>query len=137
MWTCPSCGQHFVNKNQLHSCKDKTLGDFLAGKSEHATALFWQFVRVYQERHPVTIHPTKSMVAIAAKTRIAYITRIGRDFVDITFPFDKAYAENLCFHKIARVPGTDQYNHHFRLMAKQDLNKEILGYMKLAYQRGK
>ena len=84
----------------------------------------------------MTIHPTKSMIAFAAKTRIAYVTRLGRDFVDITFPFNKAYADNLCFHKIAQVPGTKQYNHHFRMQNKDDVNEEVLYYMKLAYEEG-
>jgi hypothetical protein len=31
----------------------------------------------------------------------------------------------LCFHKIAQVPGTRQYNLHPRLRDKKDLNAEI------------
>jgi len=76
------------------------------------------------------------MIAFAAKKRIAYITRLGRDFVDITFPFNKAYTDNLCFHKIAQVPGTNQYNHHFRMLHHDDINEEVLDFMRLAYQEG-
>jgi len=136
MWTCPLCGQQFVNNNQVHSCNDKTLTDYLTGKTEHTVSLFWHFVRQYQGVGEVTIHPTKSMIAFAAKKRIAYITRLGRDFVDITFPFNKAYTDNLCFHKIAQVPGTSQYNHHFRMMYHDDVNQEVLHFMKLAYEEG-
>jgi hypothetical protein len=128
------CGQQFVNNNQVHSCLDKTLADFLNGKTDHTVGLFWHFVRQYQELGKVTIHPTKSMIAVAAKTRIAYITRLGRDFIDITFPFDQPYPDNLCFHKIAQVPGTRQFNHHFRMQREDDINEEVLQFMKLAYQ---
>lgn len=136
MYTCPLCGQQFVHSNQVHSCNDKTLADYLTGKTEHTVSLFWHFVRQYQEIGKVTIHPTKSMIAVAAKTRIAYITRLGRNFVDVTFPFDKAYTDNLCFQKIAQVPGTRQFNHHFRMQDKEDINEEVLHFMKLAYERG-
>jgi hypothetical protein len=136
MWTCPLCGQQFVNNNQVHSCNDKTLADYLSGKTEHTLSLFRHFVQRYQEVGKVTIHPTKSMIAFASKKRIAYITRLGRDFVDITFPFDKAYTDNLCFHKIAQVPGTNQYNHHFRMLHHDDINEEVLHFMRLAYQGG-
>jgi hypothetical protein len=35
------------------------------------------------------------------------------------------------------VPGdAKQFNHHFRMYAKEDLNREVLKYMKLAYQLG-
>lgn len=136
MWTCPLCGQQFVNNNQVHSCNDKTLADFLKGKTEYTISLFWHFVHNYQQLGTVTIHPTKSMIAFAAKTRIAYVTRLGRDFVEITFPFDKPYDDNLCFHKIAQVPGTKQFNHHFRMQLKEDINDEVLHYMKLTYEAG-
>ncbi|MFI5131193.1 MAG: DUF5655 domain-containing protein [Chitinophagales bacterium] len=125
-----------MNNNQVHSCHDKTLNDFLKGKSDHTISLFWHFVQQFQEIGKVTIHPTKSMIAFAAKTRIAYVTRLGKDFVDVTFPFNKPYNDNLCFEKIARVPGQQQFNHHFRMYAKEDVNEEVVGFMKLAYEEG-
>jgi hypothetical protein len=118
----------------MHSDNDKILADFLKGKSEHTISLFWHFVQQYQKIGKVTIHPMKSMIAIAGITRMAYVTRLGKDFVDITFPFAKSYHDNLCFHKIAQVPGQQQFNHHFRMMRKEDLNKEVEGFMRLAYQ---
>ena len=129
------CRQTFVNTNQSHSCNDKVLADFLDKKSELTISLFWHFVDAYQKMGKVTIHPTKSMIAIASDTRIAYITRLGKDFVDIVFPFNKAYADNLCFHKIAQVPGTTQFNHHFRMCRPEDVNKEVKSYMKLALKK--
>ena len=134
MWTCPLCSQQFLNNNQSHSCNDKTLNDFLEKKSEHTISLFWHFVQQYQEIGKVTVHPTKSMIALAAKTRMAYITRLGKDFVDVTFPFSQPYHDNLCFHKIAQVPGQQQFNHHFRMYRKEDVNEEVIGFMKLAYE---
>ena len=77
------------------------------------------------------------MIAFAAKTRIAYITRLGKDFIDITFPFSKPYNDNLCFHKIVQVPGLQQFNHHFKMYRKEDINEEVIGFMKLAYEEGR
>lgn len=133
MWTCPFCKQKFIKTNQVHSCGDKTLDDFLAGKSEYTIELFWHFADNYQKIGKVTIHPTKSMIGFAAKTRMAYVIRLGKNFVDIVFPFDKSYPDNLCFHKIAQVPGSQQYNHHLRLTSADDLNSEVKKFMKLAY----
>ena len=82
----------------------------------------------------ITVHPTKSMIAIAGKTRMAYIIQLGKNFMDIVFPFKQAYADNLCFVKIKRVPGSDDYNHHFRMCFKEDINEEIKYYMKLALE---
>lgn len=136
MWTCPLCNQLFVNTNQTHSCGDKVLADFLKGKSEHTLSLFWYFVERYQQLGKVTIHPTKSMIAIAGRTRIAYVIRLGKNFLDIVFPFAQEYPDNLCFHKIAKVPGSQQYNHHFRMYSREDVNEEVLRFMKLSYDLG-
>lgn len=136
MWTCPLCRQQFVNNNQVHSCGDKVLADFLDGKSALTVSLFWYFVNHYQEMGKVTVHPAKTMIAFAARTRIAYLARLGKDFIDIIFPFDQPYTDNLCFHKIAQVPGTHQYNHHFRMYRQEDLNEEVQQFMQLAYQGG-
>jgi hypothetical protein len=136
MWTCPHCKQRFVNTNQVHSCGDKVLDDFLKGKSEHTVSLFWHFVQCYKELGDVTIHPTKSMIAFAAKTRFAYVIRLGKDFVDVVLPFSKPYNDNTCFHKIAQVPGSEQYNHHLRLVSSDDINKEVKGFMKMALKEG-
>ena len=136
MWTCPLCCQQFVNTNQLHSCGDKVLADFLKEKSEQTVSLFWYFTGQYQQMGNVTIHRTKSMISLAAKTRIAYIIKLGKNFVDVVFPFNKPYNDNLCFHKIAQVPGSQQFNHHFRMCSEDDINEEVKHYMKLAYEGG-
>jgi hypothetical protein len=134
MWTCPICEQKFVRNGQTHSCKDKELSDYLAGKSEHTVALFWHFIESFQQIGKVTVHPTKSMIALAAKTRMAYITRLGKDFMDVSFMFEQPYNDNLCFMRIAQVPGTSQYNHYFRMMNPADVNKEVKKYMKMVYK---
>ena len=110
----------------LHSCNDKTLNDFLKGKPEYNISLFWHFVRQYQQPGKVTVHPTKSMIALAAKTRIDHTARSRKDFVDVTFPFYKPCNDNLCFPKIAQVPGQQQFDHHFQMHRKEDGNKERL-----------
>jgi len=133
MWTCPLCSRQFVNSNQQHSCNDKTVADFLNGKSQHSISLYWHFIKCYEQIGDIAIQPTKTMIAVAAKTRFAYITRIGKDFIDIVFPFKESYNDNVCFHKIAKVPGQEQFNHHFRMQQTEDVNLEVQFFMKLAY----
>ena len=133
MWTCPLCNQSFKNNNQQHSCGDKLLQDFLNGKSEHTISLFHYFIEQYNRIGKITVNPTKTMIALAAKKRMVYVTQLGKNFVHIVFPFDKPYHDNLCFQKIAQVPGSQQFNHHFRMFLKEDINEEVISFMKLAY----
>jgi hypothetical protein len=137
MWTCPLCNQQFVNTNQVHSCQDKQLSDFLSGKSAHTIELFYHLVDEYRQIGEVKIHPTKSMIAIGARTRFAYVIQLGKNFIDVVFPFKQAYNDNLCFNKIKPVPGSDDFNHHLRIYLKEDINDEVRVYMKMAYDNGR
>jgi len=132
MWTCPLCLQQFVRDHQYHSCRDKEIIDFFKWKPEHVQEVFDHFITSFQALGDVHYHPTKSMIAFSAKTRIAYLTRVGKNFIDISFMFHQPYNDNLCFHRIANVPGTDQYNHYFRLLYKDDINEEVKYFMQLA-----
>lgn len=124
--------------SQRTESHEPSLNEFLKGKSEHTLALFHHFVEEYRKIGSVTLHPAKTMIGIATpRKRIAYITQLGKNFVHIVFPFEEPYPDNLCFQKIAQVPGDQQYNHHLRLLAKEDVNAEVKKFMKLAYQKGK
>lgn len=115
---------------------NKTIEDFLTGKSDHTKSLFHHFVNEYSKIGDVTLHPAKTMIGVANdKKRIAWITQFGKDFIHIMFPFSNQYPDNLCFQKIAQVPGNDhQFNHHFRMLYKDDITEEIIRFMKLAYK---
>jgi len=134
MWTCPLCDRNFTKNNQAHSCNDKTLDDFLKGRSAHTTELFYHFIKACKQMGSIAVHPTKSMIAIAGKKNFAYIPQLGKDFMDVVFPFKKIYDDNLCFVKIKPVPGSNDYNHYFRMCFKEDINEEVKKYMKLAFE---
>ncbi len=115
------------------------LNDLLKGKSSHTLALFNHFVDEYKKIGAIALRPAKTMIGIAtSRKRVAYVTQLGKDFIHVVFPFEQAYPDNLCFQKIAQVPGdAKQFNHHFRMYAKEDVNQEVKKFMKLAYQLGK
>ena len=111
------------------------LSAFLSGKSEQTLLLFNHFISEYQKIAPITLHPAKIMIGIANEhRRIAWVTQLGKNFVHIVFPFKQEYPDNLCFPKIAQVPGdAHQFNHHFRMYNVEDVNEEVLVFMRMAY----
>jgi hypothetical protein len=115
-----------------------TIEEHLSGKSSHTQQLFFHFVDEFGKIGKVTVHPAKTMVGIATpRKRIAYVTQLGKDFIHVVFPFNKPHHDNLCFQKIAQVPGdAKQFNHHFRMLAKEDINAEVRKFMKLALEEG-
>jgi len=115
---------------------DKTLSDFLEGKSLYTVALFDHLVTEYRQIGGVSIHPLKSMIAFAADKKFAYVIQLGKNFIDVVFPFKQPYQDNFCFNKIKQVPGTNDYNHHLRIYLPEDINDEVRHYMRLAYENG-
>ncbi|WP_158992829.1 DUF5655 domain-containing protein [Mucilaginibacter sp. L196] len=115
---------------------DNDLSRFLSGKSEQTLSLFNYFISEYQKLAPVTIHPAKTMIGIAnSHRRIAWITQLGKNFIHVVFPFKQEYPDNLCFQKIAQVPGdSQQFNHHFRMYNAEDVNVEVMKFMRMAFE---
>lgn len=134
MWTCPVCNREFTRNNQYHSCNEKTLQEFIKGKSIHSIELLEHFINEYKKIGNISVHATKSMISISGKKGVAYIIQLGRNFIDIVFPFKQAFNDNLCFVKIKQVPGSNQYNHHFRMCFAEDINDEVISFMRKALE---
>ena len=122
---------------QNHNTHDlSNLEEFLKGKSDHTLMLFHHFINEFQKVGSVTLHPAKTMIGIAnSHKRIVYITQLGKNFIHVVFPFKERYEDNLCFQKIAQVLGQNQFNHHFRMLRKEDVNEEVIGFMRLAFKQ--
>jgi hypothetical protein len=121
-------------ENRYNTDDPQHLNEFFAGKSDHTLALFDHFIREFEKIGSVTIHPAKTMIGIAnSHKRIVYITQLGKNFIHVVFPFKEPHQDNLCFQKIAQVPGDMQFNHHFRMLNKEDVNDEVRKFMQMAY----
>ncbi|TCD00681.1 hypothetical protein EZ449_20160 [Pedobacter frigidisoli] len=113
--------------------EEKQLSDFLNGKTEYTLGLFRFFIAEFAQFGKVNLRATKSMIAIESTHGFAYITQLGKNFVHVVFPFEIPFKDNLCFIKIAQVPGTNQFNHHLRIYFTEDINEEVKRFMKMAY----
>lgn len=109
----------------------------LAGKSSEALSLYGEFVNAFISEGALGEEFLKSMIAITGPNgHAAYVTQVGKNFIHAVFPFPKAFPDNLCFTKIAPVPGQQQVNHHFRMLSADDLNDEVRGFMRHALAPG-
>ncbi len=124
-----------MNSDRFKTEHTNQLSDFLAGKSDYTLSLYNHFLTKFKKIGDITVEPTKTMIGISnSHRRIAWVTQMGKNFIHVVFPFEQPYYDNLCFQKIAKVPGQQQFNHHFRMLSVDDLNKEVLGFMRLAYK---
>lgn len=124
-----------MSEQQFPYPPDPLIDSFLKGKPEHTLHLFHTFLLAFDRLGPISLHATKSMIGVGkGQQKIAWITQLGKNFIHIVFPFPVPYPDNLCFQKIAQVPGQQQYNHHLRILSPEDINEEVLTFMKKALQ---
>ena len=116
--------------------KSRSLDEWFLNKPL-AKALFNQLFSEFGKIGNVSVRPVKTMIVIStARKGIAYAVP-GKTFLHVVIPFTQPYPDNLCFQKIVQVPGTQkQFNHHLRLLSKEDLNAEVKKFLKLAYKEG-
>ena len=115
--------------------EEHELSSFLTGKSEHTLMLFHHFVARFKTVGDISLHPAKTMIGVVnSHKRIAWITQLGKNFIHVVFPLREPHYDNLCFQKVAQVPGSNQFNHHLRILNMDDVNEEVLGFMRIAYQ---
>lgn len=108
---------------------------FLAGKSETTLDLFHHFISEYEQMGTIRLEATKTMIAIDnGQKRVAWITQLGKNFIHVVFPLKQPFYDNFCFQKVAQVPGSNQFNHHFRMLNKDDVNSEVKSFMRLALE---
>ena len=116
----------------------QSLNEFIAGKSPRSVALLRHFISQFGRVGKVAAIPAKTMIGIATdRKRIAYVTQLGKAHIRVVFPFTERHDDNLCFEKIAQVPGdARQFNHHLRIESEEDVNAEVMKFMKMAYEQG-
>lgn len=107
--------------------------DFLKGKTEYTLGLFRFFMSQLNTFGVVNVSETKTMIVIYSTVKFAYITQLGKNFIHVVLPFNQSFDDNLCFSKIAKVTGTNQFNHHLRIYSVEDLNDEVHHFLKLAF----
>jgi hypothetical protein len=118
--------------------EDRQIDMFLVGKSDHTLMLYNHFLTEFKKIGDIKVEPTKTMIGISnAHKRIAWVTQLGKNFIHVVFPFKQLYEDNLCFQKVGQVPGQQQFNHHLRVLNAEDINEEVMAFMRMAYEEEK
>jgi hypothetical protein len=113
---------------------ERSLADFLEGKTEHTLALYQRLISEFEAIGTIRVQAAKSMICIAGDRNFAYVIQLGKNFIDLVLPFKQTFPDNLCFRKIKPVPGSGDFNHHLRIQAFEDFNEEVVWYMSMAYR---
>jgi hypothetical protein len=133
LWTCPRCGNAFVNRNQWHSCRRHDLAAPFAGKPPEIRALFDRFREMVEACGAVRLQPYRDHVAFMVEVRFAGATPRTR-WLDIGFWLTRR-VDSPRFHRIETLyPGA--HVHRLRVTQPAQLDAELAGWVREAYAVG-
>jgi hypothetical protein len=132
LWTCPKCGRRFVGRNMWHACGDHSVEKFLEGKGERARELFDRFESLIAACGPYEVAPAKTRVAFMGRVRFASVNSVSDRAMNVHFGLPRALRH-------PRVRKVEQfgswYVHHLRVSAPDELDDELLGWLRESYQQ--
>ena len=120
--------------NQTHSCGSYTVEQHLGGKSSDVISLYEQFVALVKRCGPVTIVP--------AKTRIGFQVRMIFTALSVrqrSLDCHVVLSRRLESARFMRIQSLSPRNHvhYFSIKSPEDLDDEVLGWLREAYEVGR
>jgi hypothetical protein len=134
LWTCPKCNRQFVTPNMPHSCGKFSVEQFLAGKSEHAVALYQRFAELINHCGSVQIAPAKTRVGFQVRMIFAAINKLN----DNGLHAHVVLTRQLKSPRFKRIEMMYRkcYVHHFVIETIDELDDEVKSWLQEAYEVG-
>ena len=120
--------------NQTHSCGSYTVDQHLEGKSSEVTSLYEQFVALVKRCGPVTVVPAKTRIGFQVRMIFAALNVRQR-----SLDCHVVLARRLENPRFMRIQSLSPRNHvhYFSIKSPEDLDGEVLGWLREAYEVGK
>jgi Bacteriocin-protection, YdeI or OmpD-Associated/Domain of unknown function (DUF5655)/Domain of unknown function (DUF1905) len=133
LWTCPRCGNQFVNKNGFHSCRRWSLDEAFRGRPAFVRELFQHVRALIETCGPVRMVPYRDRVGFMVRVRFAGATP-KRDCLEIGFWLPRRIASER-FHKVETI-YPNAHIHVLRIRQAAELDSEVFEWIKEAYAVG-
>jgi Domain of unknown function (DUF5655) len=133
LWTCPKCGRRFVSRNLWHACGDYSVEGFLQGKGTRARELFQRFEELIAACGPYEVAPAKTRVAFMVRVRFAGVQTVSDRGMTVAFALSRPIPHPRIRKVEEIVPGW--FGHTLRVTSPEDLDEEVLGWLRESYQQ--
>jgi len=134
MWSCPTCGRAFANRNQAHSCRPlRTLDDHFVGTSPEVRMTFDRVLAEVAALGPVSVLAEQTRIALHLRMSFAaFMPRkswLGGHLV---------LARRVESRRITRVDAYSARNvvHSFRLSGPDSVDDQFVRWLGEAYRVG-
>jgi len=129
LWSCPSCGRKFANRNQAHSCGRFTVEDLLAGKPPEIVEWYERLVDMIQRCGDVVVAPTKTRILFKVRTVFAAVG-LCKNWLDVVFVLGR-HVKHGRIRKIQdEYPGSV---HTLRIEKAEELDGTLAGWLQEAH----
>jgi len=133
LWTCPKCGHRFVTPNMWHSCSRHSLDDHFKGKAPILRKIFDRYLALAKKCGPVTVYTQKTRIIFQMRVRFAGAV-VKKNWIEGGV-WLKRKVEYPRFFRI-ESPTPRDHIHRFRLTKLEDIDNELLEFLREAYAVG-
>lgn len=134
LWTCPGCGNEFVNRNQYHSCATHAVEDVLEGMSAPVRAWFARIRTMVEANGPVKTVAYRDRLAFMVRVRFAGVTPRTR-WLDLSLWLPER-VESSRWHRVETLTPNATV-HVLRVTDAGQLDDEVAGWIAQAYAVGR
>ena len=130
-WRCPRCGRPFNDKQQIHTCGDYTVRQYLEGHSGGAVELYRRFAERIRLCGPIIVVPERHRVVFQTRLVFASVERLSDDGLQ-GYLVLRRQVDSPRFSNIETVSALEHL-HHFLVRGLDDLDDELTAWLTEAY----
>jgi hypothetical protein len=132
LWKCPVCKRKFAQRSQAHSCRPVSIDTHFQGKPPRQKTLFEALQTKLKESGKVRVDAVPSSINLAARSHFGGV-RVQRDGLRVGFVLSRPLGSDRIVQTLQLGPAT--YAHSVKISSEQDLDEELLGWLKEAQRR--
>lgn len=130
LWTCAKCKRTFARKNQSHTCKSIKLSYLFKKSPESIKNLFIEFQTLVGEVIPVKYDAISFAINMKSRRHMGMLF-IKNDRIKVEF-----FLPELIKHPriIKSASLNNSHTHIVEIFSKEDIDRQLLSWLKQAYE---
>lgn len=128
-WKCPQCERVLKNTNSVHCCVKKDLNDVFHNKAPHLIYVFDKILEAVYDWRDVHISATEKCIMYVS-TQTFLVVKPMKTQLNVKFYLSR----ETHVHPIIKVAKYGkQYEHHIRISDLDEVNDELISYIRQSY----
>jgi hypothetical protein len=129
LWRCPVCGREFAHPNQWHSHAGRPVETHFQGRPE-ARKIYDELIKKLEEFGPLRTDAVKTSINLIARRHLGGV-RVQEDGLRVGFVLERKLSDPRILR--AEWVGGTKYGHSVKVTSAEELDEQLLGWLKEAY----